>query len=260
MPRTKPATAPTARPISACMPRCPACFAWTRPTLWPAFLNETIGPDKLHQLIFFEHPPMVLDQHQQRIDSFRTERNYLTATEQKPFHGIDPERTEFVSVFFSIISPPWLSRFGNAVTGSNFRARDNQPNARTRGAETSCLSPHFQRSHPQPSNQIAKLFPPTPQPLTTTHQFPTTSPIYTNHGTRPKLPQPTNPGANLLTHREKTCVKTAHPTKQPSQIKPLTAHEPQHTRTPTCVKTRPPSAQRDTHPPPATNHHHRPPT
>src|SRR5262245_13011531 len=72
---------------------------------------KSIGPDLLQQFIFFQQMSVPLDQRQQQVEGFGSERDGFAIAQQEVFSRIQSERAEFVYVLClqahsrSMISP-----------------------------------------------------------------------------------------------------------------------------------------------------------
>src|SRR5262245_13578803 len=64
-----------------------------------AFLNKSIGPDQLHQLIFLHHLPAVFDQRQQRGENLLRQRRRFIVAKQTTSHHINSEGIELVEMY-----------------------------------------------------------------------------------------------------------------------------------------------------------------
>src|SRR5262249_49660026 len=58
------------------------------------FLDKTVRPEGLHQLLFAYHAIAVLNQDQKRVEGLGHERDRLLPAQQEPLARIKPERTE----------------------------------------------------------------------------------------------------------------------------------------------------------------------
>ena len=61
-----------------------------------AFLDDGVGPQDFHQLVFPDEPSVVLDEHEQRVEQLRSQGNWTPFEQEPSFGDLDPERTEFV--------------------------------------------------------------------------------------------------------------------------------------------------------------------
>ena len=78
--------------------------------------DDGVGPDALHQLIFGEQTPGLLEEHAERVEHLVGQRNGLTLAQEAPFADVEPECAEFVD--------------GTAVTShlqNNFRNDPESP-------------------------------------------------------------------------------------------------------------------------------------
>jgi hypothetical protein len=62
------------------------------------FLNDSIGPDGFHQLIFAEHMPTMLNQYEQGVKRFGRQRHRRILAQQAILRGIQTERANLVDV------------------------------------------------------------------------------------------------------------------------------------------------------------------
>src|SRR5262245_49997520 len=60
--------------------------------------HESIRPDRLQQFIFFQQMSVPLDQRQQQVEAFGSERDGPAIAQQKALRRIQAERAEFVDV------------------------------------------------------------------------------------------------------------------------------------------------------------------
>ena len=63
-----------------------------------AFLDEPLLPDALHQFIFFNRPTGALDQHGERFENLRRDRNKLSVAQQNLFRRVEAKISEVVKV------------------------------------------------------------------------------------------------------------------------------------------------------------------
>jgi len=61
-----------------------------------AFLDDSVGPQDFHQLVFPDEPSVVLDEHEQRVEELCSEWNWTSFAQEPSFGNLNPERTEFV--------------------------------------------------------------------------------------------------------------------------------------------------------------------
>src|SRR5262249_11214545 len=65
------------------------------------FLDKTVRPEGLHQLLFAYHAIAVLNQDQKRVEGLGHERDRLLPAQQEPLARIKPERTEPIELVLS---------------------------------------------------------------------------------------------------------------------------------------------------------------
>lgn len=63
-----------------------------------ALLDEAVGPDPLHQLIFFDDAPAQLDQDQQHLQRLLRERHHLSVAEQRALGRVEAKTVEVVEM------------------------------------------------------------------------------------------------------------------------------------------------------------------
>ena len=70
--------------------------------------DHGVGPNLLHQLVLVHHPA-VSDQHQQRLEDLRLERDRFPLSQQHPPNGVQVECVELVTRFVFLAYRPHSS-------------------------------------------------------------------------------------------------------------------------------------------------------
>ena len=58
--------------------------------------NETVRPYRLHQNVLFQQTAGLLNEHQQQIECFRSQRNTFAIAQQQTFFWVQAKGPEFV--------------------------------------------------------------------------------------------------------------------------------------------------------------------
>src|SRR5215831_7525105 len=69
------------------------------------FLNHAIGPDGLHQFVFVQQAPGVVDENAKRVKHFAAQGNHATITNQLALAHVKPKRTEGVTLGRHVAPP-----------------------------------------------------------------------------------------------------------------------------------------------------------
>ena len=54
----------------------------------PTFFHNRVAPDLLEQLVFREHALAILDEYEERLEDFRSQRDRFAAAQQQPLARI----------------------------------------------------------------------------------------------------------------------------------------------------------------------------
>jgi hypothetical protein len=67
------------------------------------FFDKRVWPNSLHQIVFRDNLPAMLNQRYENVEDLRSERNQLTLTQQDALRDFEAETTEFVTLIVLLI-------------------------------------------------------------------------------------------------------------------------------------------------------------